>query len=156
MADIVKFKKGERPVFQLGQTLEKGNERVFVLAVEDGGNCAVLVSLEPERSPLRPRKPTFSATTRDMVGWKPLYMPGPRLVQAFDKHSHALVWEAYVPGIVEALHLADEVYQPEPPYLDADRPIDLVIHAQHDDEVEMLLQTGYWPEGTVPAWWPDQ
>jgi hypothetical protein len=43
-----------------------------------------------------------------MAGWKPLYMPGPRFVQAFHVRTHELVWEAYrriphaeLPNLVE-------------------------------------------------------
>jgi hypothetical protein len=89
-------------------------------------------------------KATFSATLKEMAGWKPLYIPGPRYVQAFHKRTHEILWEAYVPGIVEALNLADEIYSSE------GREIDLLIHTQHYDEDEMLIGRGYWGEGSVP------
>jgi hypothetical protein len=148
MADVIPLHRKDGKielVFCQGDVLVRGKDesQLFVLAVEEGGDCAVLVPIEPQRF-LGQTKPTYSATLKEMAGWKPLYMPGPRFVQAFHVRSHKLMWEAYVPGIVEALHLADEIYHSE------GREIDLLIHTQHHDEDEMLFERGYWGEGSVP------
>src|ERR1019366_6821797 len=129
MAEVVTFraKDGKNDLeFRRGDVLVRGKDesQLFVLAVEEGGNCAVLVPIEPRRFPGQV-KATFAATLKEMAGWKVLYIPGPRFVQAFHVRTHELVWEAYLPGIVEALLLADEIYHSEC------REIDLLIHTQH-------------------------
>jgi len=148
MAEVIPLhrKDGRNELeFRQGDVLVRGKDdsQLFVLTVEQGGNCAVLLPIETNRFAGQV-KPSFSATLKEMAGWKVLYMPGPRFVQAFHVRTHELMWEAYVPGIVEALHLADEIYHSER------RAIDLLIHTQHNDEDEMLFKRGYWGEGSVP------
>jgi hypothetical protein len=76
MAEVVAFRrKGNGELeFRQGDVLIRGKDdsQLFVLAVEEGGNCAVLVTVEPRRFSGQV-KSTFSAAPKEVAGWKPLY-----------------------------------------------------------------------------------
>lgn len=129
--------------FVAGQVIfdpAKRNAAPFlVLETADDGKNGLLAPLVNEFSAFKPDtyRPRW-ATIEQVAKWQEHYVPGARLLTAYERGTMRRLWEAYVPSFTSGQNVMREVNFNEK------RSIDLAITPSHVDEQEPLDVEGFF------------